>query len=242
MTTIVIFDDEPRSIAALRPMVEQELPKGKPFTIIEATRLSDIEAILATNARIDILISDIIMPEEQPSGIEVVERLFPPESGTQVIYISGYLEQAPEVYRTSHVYFLLKPVDRTKLHDALERATSALAHRQPPMLHLKTGRKEQLINVSTIRYLESSLHKVTVHCRTRDVEVYAKLDELQRQLPSSFSRCHRSFLVNLAYVSSLDEGELRLHDGTVLPVSRRRVHQTQRDLLAYLSTRVRNGL
>ena len=242
MTTIVIFDDEPRSIAALRPLVVQELPEGEPATILEATCLSELENLLATDTRIDILIADIVMPAGQPSGIDVVERLFPPESGTQVIYISGYLEQAPEVYRTSHVYFLLKPIDQTKLHSALTQALARLSQRQVPMLRVKTGHKEQLINIATIRYLESSLHRVTIHCRTRDVETYAKLDDLQGQLPASFSRCHRSYLVNLAYVSSLDETELRLHGGTILPVSRRRARQTQRDLLAYLSDRARTSL
>lgn len=242
MITIVIFDDEPRSIANLRSMIERELPNGELATYREASSLSELEAIIAATTRIDILVADIVMPDGQPSGIEVVRRLFPPESGTQIIFTSGYLEQALEVYQTSHLYFLLKPVDPTKLRDALRRARSALTHRQPPMLRIKTRRKEQLINVSTIFYLESSLHRVIIRCRARDVETYAKLDDLQSQLPASFSRCHHSYLVNLAYVSSLDERELRLHDGTVLPVSRRHARQTQRDLLAYLSTCARASL
>lgn len=242
MTTIVIFDDDRRSISLLRPLVEQEYPQSSPHTIIEATSLERLESILGTDVHVDILIADIVMPEGQPTGIEVVRRFFPPESGTQVIYISGYLEQAPEVYQTSHLYFLLKPIDRTKLRDALGKAHANLNRRQPPMLRVKTGHKEQLINISTISYLQSSLHKATIHCRNRNVETYARLDDLERQLPPSFSRCHRSYLVNLAFVSSLDERELRLHDGTILPVSRRRARQTQHDLLSYLSARTRRGL
>lgn len=242
MITIVIFDDDSQSISKLRSMVEREFPKGEPVTLLEASSLRDLETVLSETDQIDIFISDIVMPDGQPSGIEVVSKLFPPESGTQVIYVSGYLEQATEVYQTSHLYFLLKPIDPAKLRDALRKALAALANRQPSMLRVKTGRKDQLINTSTILFLESSLHRVIIHCRARDVETYAKLDELQEQLPTSFSRCHRSYLVNLAYVSSLYEGELRLHDGTVLPVSRRRARQTQRDMLAYLSTRARSSL
>ncbi|MDO5709006.1 MAG: LytTR family DNA-binding domain-containing protein, partial [Coriobacteriales bacterium] len=104
------------------------------------------------------------------------------------------------------------------------------------MLRVKAGHKDRLINISTIAYLESSLHKVIIHCRSNSFETYAKLDELQAQLPDSFTRCHRSYVVNLAFVSSLNEGELRLHDGTTLPISRRRAHQVQHDLLAYLSS------
>ena len=239
MANIVLFDDDQHSLATLHRLVEQELPADTPCTLMEASDLEALEAILASNTQIDVLITDIMMPEGQPSGIEVVKRLFPPESGTQVIYVSGYLEQAPEVYQTAHVYFVLKPIDPAKLHDALERALSMLVRRQQPMLRVKTGHRDQLINISTILYLESSLHKVVIHCRNRRVETYARLDDLQTQLPPSFTRCHRSYLVNLAYVSSLGSDELRLSDSTTIPVSRRRSHQTQKDMLAYLSSRAR---
>ena len=237
MTSIVIFDDDRQSISNLRSLTEQAVTHGHPCTISEASSLDELKEILERNARIDILIADIIMPEGELSGIEVVKRLFPPESGTQVIYVSGYLDQAPEVYQTEHLYFLLKPVDPKKFRDAMGRAFTRLTRRKPLLLRVKTGRNEQLINISTIRYLESSLHKVTIHCRSHDVVTYARLDDLQEQLPSSFSRCHRSYLVNLAYVSRLGEDDLKLHDGTLLPISRRRARQTQRDMLAYLSAR-----
>lgn len=241
MTTIVLFDDDQLSLSTLHELVEQEIADDVPYVILEASSLQELEAILADETQVDILITDIIMPSGQPSGIEVVKRLFPPESGTQVIYVSGYLEQAPEVYQTNHVYFVLKPIDRAKLHDALDKALSMRARRQRPMLRIKTGHKEQLVNVAAIMYLESSLHKVSIHCRNRTIETYAKLDELHAQLPPSFSRCHRSYLVNLAYVSSLGNDELRLHDSTVLPVSRRRARQVQKDMLAYLSKRAMAG-
>jgi len=85
-------------------------------------------------------------------------------------------------------------------------------------------------------YLENNKHRVTVHCRTQDFETYARLDEIQQQLPPSFSRYHRSYVVNLAFASSLREADVILHDGTVLPVSRRRARQTQHDLLSFIST------
>lgn len=235
MAFIVLFDDDTHALRTLRSLVEQHLPQGVAFDILEATSLDELKAIIASGTHIDILISDIIMPDSQMTGIQVVQQLFPPESGTQVIYTSGHLEQATEVYATSHVYFLLKPVDPHKLQDALEKACIALGRRHPAMLRIKTGHQEQLINASTILYLESVLHKAIVHTRSQTFETYAKLDDLYEQLPPGFSRCHRSFIVNLSCVSSLKEDTVQLYDGTVLPVSRRRSRSVQRDLLAYLS-------
>lgn len=237
VTTIVIFDDQPESIEELRGLLSEAIPESVPHRVLEARSLPELRSILNSDTQIDILLADIIMPEGQPSGIQVVQRLFPPESGTQIIYVSGYINQAPEVYVTDHLYFLLKPVEVAKLDHALGKALSALAHRQPTMLRIKVGHKLQLVNTARISHLESDLHKVRVHTRSQTFETYTKLDSLMPQLPSSFTRIHRSYAVNLAYVASLGENELRLHDGTILPISRRRAKAVQHDLMAYIAGR-----
>ena len=236
MINIVLYDNDPASSASIRSLVEQELPAEVSSTIFEARGLGQLRQLIARGTHIHILIADVMMDPGEPSGIEVVASLFPPTSGTQVIYASGHLEQALEVYRTAHHYFLLKPVDPQKLREALEKALAALPKASPAMLHIKDGHKERLINTSTIRYIESNLHKAFVHCGPATYQTYAKLDDLQAQLPAaSFSRCHRSFVVNLAFVGVLEDTSLKLHDGTVLPVSRRRKRQLQHDLLAHIS-------
>lgn len=237
MVNIVIFDDIQENAADLHEQVEHLLPSSCDHLITEVTTLDTLIDMLTAGRRIDILISDIMMPEGQPSGIDVVRRLFPPSSGTQVIYVSGYLDQALEVYPTNHLYFLLKPVDDEKLVEALALALSAVGRQQPRMFRIKIGHQEQLIHPSTIIYLESNLRKVTVCCRDSQLETYAKLDDLMPQLPDGFVRCHRSFIVNLAYVVSLDKDAITLYDGTSIPVSRRRAKEVQRTLLARITGR-----
>lgn len=237
MTTIVIFDDQPESIEELKVLLPQAMPEGESFTILEARSLFELHRILVTDTQVDILLADIVMPEGQPSGIQVVQSLFPSESGTQIIYVSGYITQALEVYATDHLYFLLKPVELERLADALKKALAAISKRKPTMLRIKVGHKGQLINTARITFLESDLHKVRVHTRSKTFETYARLDDLMPQLPSNFTRIHRSYAVNLACIATLGEKELRLHDGTTLPVSRRRAKAVQQDLMAYVTGR-----
>lgn len=238
MLTIVIFDDEQCSIKELRGLLPSTMPAGVPYTVFEARTLRELRDILATDTQVDILLADIVMPEDQLSGIQIVQRLFPPESGTQVIYVSGYITKALEVYATRHLYFLLKPVEPELLSDALGKAVTALSHRQPTMFRIKVGHKVQLVNTARIMYLESHLRKVHVHIRSQVYETYAKLNDLMPQLPSSFVRTHRSFAVNLTFVATLSESEIVLHDGTAIPVSRRRSKGVQHSLLAYLGRRI----
>ncbi len=236
MATIVVLDDEASFRTRIHQLIEQEAPRDDARTILEAGSLDELNDILASNTHVDILLADIHMSEGQPSGIDIVQGLFPPASGTQIIYTSGDLWQAPEVYATQHLYFLLKPIDTSKLHEALERAYAALPQTGSDMLRIKCGHKDRLVNIARIRYLESNLHKVSVHCGNTTYTTYARLDDLQGQLPACFCRCHRSYLVNLAYVRSFEQLEMQLHDGTTVPVSRRRSHQVQHDLLAYLAS------
>lgn len=241
MISIVILDDTPQSAVDLREQVERLLPEGLPHRIATLTRLDSLRALLTARERIDLLITDIIMPAGQPSGIDIVRNLFPQGTGTQVIYVSGYLEQSLEVYPTNHLYFLLKPVEDARLKEALDLALSAIERNQPSMLRIKYGHKEQLINTATISYLSSNLRKVTVHCKAGQLETYAKLDDLMPQLPDGFVRCHRSYVANLAYAVSLQEDSIQLNDGTTLPVSRRRAKEVQHALLAHISGRQKNA-
>ena len=132
--------------------------------------------------------------------------------------------------------YVLKPIDPDKLRSALNRAYGALHGTRPHMLSVVCDHKDQLINVSSIRYLESKLHKVLIHCGTKVFATYARLNELQGRLPKHFSRCHQSYLVNLAYVSSFDGRQVLLHDGTPIPVSRRHAQTLQKDLLSYIKS------
>lgn len=237
MTNIVILDDDPASAASLHEQVSRVLPEDRTCSITEVATFDALTDILSAKQRVDILITDIMMPEGQPSGIEIVRWLFPPSSRTQVIYVSGYLDQALEIYPTNHLYFLLKPIDEEKLAEALALALSAIDRQRPAMLRIKVGHKEQLIHTSTITYLSSNLRKVTVCCRDRQYETYAKLDDLMPQFPDGFVRCHRSFIVNLAYATALERDVIRLHDGTEIPVSRRRAKEVQHALLARITGR-----
>lgn len=241
MATIVVLDDDPQCLARLHSLVDDCAPQGADYVILEASCLNDLLDILTSESHIDILISDIKMPEGSPSGIDIVQSLFPPSSGTQIIYTSADLSQATEVYRTNHLYFLLKPIDPIKLQDALRRAFVALPTQRPAMLSVTCDHKKRLISVSSIQYLESYLHKVLIHCGKRTFQTYARLDDLQKQLPPHFSRCHRSYLINLAYLSSYEGLEACLHDGTSIPVSRRQSRTLQHDLLAYLGSAGRQG-
>lgn len=168
----------------------------------------------------DILFVDVRLANGV-NGIDLVRRLIPPTAPVQVIYVSAYLEYAPAAYHTRHTWFLSKPVVQDELEAALARAVGALdAERAEPLL-VHQGASLIRISPHEVHYIESDRRKVRIHERARTVEAYARISELEAQLPDHFVRCHKSFLVNLAYVAEFTGRELVLMDGVRLPVSQR---------------------
>lgn len=85
-----------------------------------------------------------------------------------------------------------------------------------------SGKSVQRIAYRDILYLEAQNKLLRICLAHHVVTVRASLNELERTLPEGFVRCHRSYIVNRAYVESirLPEMELCLTSHERLPVSR----------------------
>lgn len=110
--------------------------------------------------------------------------------------------------------------------DEPEPPASAPPERPERFLVRKLGR-EFLVATGEVEYLQASGNYVNLHLRGRDYPLRSTLARIGGQLdPRGFARIHRSYIVALAQVVSiepLDSGDARVHlkDGTVLPCSRR---------------------
>ena len=142
-------------------------------------------------------------------------------NGMQVIYVTGYVEYASDVYQTDHVGFLVKPVDQARLNEALARAMARLDERAASPFLVRSGSSLMRLIPSRITYIESNRRKVTIHETARATEIYGKLSDFAERLPVGFSKCHKSFLVNLSHIEEIRASDLVLTDGTTLPVSQR---------------------
>ncbi|OZG61968.1 DNA-binding response regulator [Bifidobacterium lemurum] len=168
------------------------------------------------------------------AGIDAVRRLFPPSCGTQVIYVTGHIEYCTRVYNTDHVSFLLKPVRESDLRDALARAAVRLREESERPIGVRVGNAEYSVTPRDIIYAESRGRISRIHTERGVIESYLKLDELSARLPSRFVRCHKSYLVNLAYVWRFQSAQMELSNGVTVPVSQRRAAQAREAFLSYV--------
>ena len=164
----------------------------------------------------DILLLDIEMGAMD--GVTMAKELRKSNDTVQIIFITGYSDYISEGYEVAALHYLMKPVNEEKLCLVLDRAAEKLAKNER-VLNFEVSGEMVRVPIYQIRYADVLGNYVTVHAQT-DVTVKMTLGELEKQLDERFYRVGRSALVNLTQISRVTKAEIRLSDGTGIPLPR----------------------
>lgn len=164
----------------------------------------------------DILLLDIEMGAMD--GVTMAKELRKSNDTVQIIFITGYSDYISEGYEVAALHYLMKPVKEEKLCLVLDRAAEKLAKNER-ILNFEVSGEMVRVPIYQIRYADVLGNYVTVHALT-DVTVKMTLGELEKQLDERFYRVGRSALVNLTQISRVTRAEIRLNDGTAIPLPR----------------------
>ena len=199
----------------------------------ELTLFDNSAALLETvtqGAAFHTLLLDAMLPEMD--GIQLAAELRQRQIKVSIVFVSSNPELAMLGYEVAAARFLAKPAREDKLREALRFCYQAGKCRQE--LALPTARGMRKFLLEEIMYIETWGRGVRIHLQDGREEVGMKISELEGMLPASrFVLCHRTVLVNLAYVQYLRYCELELKTGAVLPVSKYRQNSTRVRLLNY---------
>jgi two-component system response regulator AlgR len=194
----------------------------------------------AQRERPAVVLLDVRMPGMD--GIEVARHLGALALPPAVILTTAYDEYALEAFQSKAVGYLLKPVRRERLQDALAHAgrlsDGLLAELQRSKLELqprqhvaaKLQDELKLIPVPDIAFFRAEQKYVTVHHRGGEDLIEDSLKRLEQEFSASFCRIHRSMLVALAHIDAVEKAadgyriRLRNREQT-LGVSRRQVSE-----------------
>ena len=242
MLKILIVDDEPLARNRLISLIG-ELPIE--HRLVEAEHgLAALEKISRETP--DIVLLDIRMPVMD--GLEVAHHLAGMEHPPAVIFTTAYQDHALEAFDTHAVDYLLKPIRKERLQQALERARILQKARvaelrrfdQPlqPRTHLSatTHGKLKLVPIKDIRYLKAEQKYVIAGWPGGELLLDESLVELEKEFQQRFIRIHRNALIAMEYVATLikdQDGELivTLRDVKItLQVSRRNAAQVKKAL------------
>lgn len=229
----LVVDDEAPARAALCRLLA-----GDPEVEVVGACANGAEALATLRQRpVDVVFLDVKMPEID--GFELV-RITGRET-PKVVFVTAHAEHALEAFDVEAVDFLLKPFDDERFERALGRAKAAIRtdcslEGRDPSRRLRSGFLErltvptrdglQVLSVQAIDWFGAQDYYVEAHAGGRSYLLRKSLRRLDRELdPRHFARVHRSAIVNIDRIRTLEpathgERDLVLHDGTRLHLSR----------------------
>jgi DNA-binding LytR/AlgR family response regulator len=239
--SLLAVDDE-------RPALEDlvRMLRASPLVARVSAAASGAEALVdlgEAGAAIDALFLDVRMPGLD--GLELARVLRRFERPPAVVFVSAFDDAAVDAFEVAALDYLVKPVSRRRLDEAIERVRRAVAPEAAPVadsldedtLPVDTLRGgTRLVARSSILYLQAHGDYVRVFSDEGRFLLRARMADLEaRWSRHGFARVHRGHLVNLrraVEVRPMLNGTavLVMADGAEVPIARRQVGELRRRL------------
>lgn len=235
MIRVLIADDE----APAREKLERWVADQPDMQVQGCASDGLVAAQKIEQLRPDLALLDIQMPGL--SGLEVAAQL-EASNAPLIVFVTAFDEHAVKAFELNAVDYLLKPYDRDRLARALQRVRERLRAGQSHPAAVMTARAQtassdrllvpdgerlELIDSTSIEWLEADDNYVHVHTAARHYMLRRTLQDLLAQLgEQQFVRIHKSTAVSLRAIASLTplfkgDYEVHLRNGRALRLSRR---------------------
>lgn len=217
----IAIDDEPRALEVIASHCRKV-----PFLELSATFRDPLEAMAYMKTHeIQLIFLDINMP--RVTGLQFLNLL---RDQPLVIFTTAYTEYAIESYNYEAVDYLLKPfafdrflkaatkaLDRLQLNAPIQSGSAAVPEAAPQkFIYLKSGPKLHKLGFDDIQYVEKDGNYLTFHTRDKKILSRQNMKNIFQILPEDrFLRIHRSFVINLNLINTIENHQVTIGDATI---------------------------
>lgn len=220
MLKVIAIDDEPLALQLVGGYISKT-----PFLHLEGLFDNPMDAaeFIKSNP-VDLVFVDIQMPDL--TGTDFVRTL---EKAPMVIFTTAYEKYAVEGFKLNAVDYLMKPfsydeflisAQKAERQYELEHQAYSSMEAGAKFLFLKSEYKVRRVNFSDILYIEGLKDYIKVYVQHEDKPLLSlsSLKVLEQKLPpATFLRVHRSFIVNLDKIETIERMRIVFGD-TYIPV------------------------
>lgn len=213
----ILIDDEPLA----RSIVKEYLQHYPQIEVVQECNdgFEGVKAIMQHQP--DLIFLDIQMPKI--SGFEMLELIEEPPA---VIFTTAFDEYAIKAFENNAVDYLLKPFSRERFDKAIRKWTeqknkpaekpdtssllesAAQLPQQNRRIVVKIAGRIRIIPVDEVHFLEASDDYVKIHTKDGSFIKNRTMGSFEQVLDTQqFVRCHRSYMVNVQFITRLDPYE-----------------------------------
>jgi two-component system LytT family response regulator len=225
MLRVALVDDEPLGRERIRALLADE----KDVALVGEYRTGE-EALTGTlESAPQVLFLDVQMPGMDGFGlVQLLESQLAPDQRPFIVIVTAYDAYALRAFDVSAVDYLLKPFDRARFRAALARARARVSERPRPEARfvVRSASRMTLVRAADVEWIAGEGNYARLHSGGRRHLVRETLKSVEARLdPGKFVRVHRSAIVNVDCVATLEphvHGQyvLTMKDGSRITSSR----------------------
>ncbi len=218
MVKIAICDDEKLFVNELHTKIKEFfLNKRLEFLV---TEYISGKALMEHASDNDLIFLDVKMPDQD--GFKTAEILREKGFAGNLIFVTIMKDDVYRAFEYEAFDYLVKPLSQTSFEHTMQRFLRSL-NAGGKQLMVTQKNEQRIIRLADILYCEVINRKINLHLFDGSmVEYYGKISVLEQKLGADFFKPHRSYLVNLKYITSYNSNEITLGSGERLPLSRGR--------------------
>lgn len=168
---------------------------------------------------IDVLFLGIRLEGE--SGIEIAKEINRKWGNCQIVYLADHLDYVTEIYRTKHIFYVLKGQFEEKLGEIFGKILYEDEKKKKWLLFNVIGGKVINLAPEEIYYFERMKRVTVIETVWGKHEIHERLDEVMLRLPQmDFVRCHNRYIVYLPAVREMLKDTFLMKNGEVITISR----------------------
>lgn len=222
---IAVIDDERPS----RKELIHQILSVMPDSLIEEADSGSNALELISSRPFDLLFVDINLNDMEGTTLAAAARRILPDA--QIVFATAYSQYAVRAFELGVNNYILKPFDPDRVRRVLEKCChdlnlskgaaavygtaavpgpaavsgpAAAPVLSPARMAINVNRTIVMLDIPQIVYIETSGRSCIIHTATRDYTENQLLGEYEKRLaPHGFFRIHKSYLVNLGYITEM---------------------------------------
>lgn len=194
----------------------------------------ELVSTLERGRRFDLYCLDIIMPAFM--GIDVAKEIREHDKSVPIVFFTSSSDFALASYSVNAVNYVLKPVSKEKFFITFDQVLEQMRIEQEDAIVVKSDEGIQRILLSNLVFTEVMGRSVFYHLASgkviASIESFASVcDVLLKH--SCFVKTHRSYIVNMQYVDTIDAKQVRLQTLSSVPIAQGKTRAIKERYLAF---------
>ncbi len=231
---IAICDDNLNIVDEVKNLLD-EYALSKNLSL-DISTFNNGQAVLESDERFNIAILDVEMPG--CNGIELGKILREKNRHIVLMYITSHKKYLDEALNLNAARFFEKPIDSKRFYDGLDNALKRIDNTTIKFF-LKEDNASVRINANDIIYVEI---EPIGHRKTKVVteeKTYISSNKIafweEHLISSLFVKTHKSYIINMEYITKYENNTLQLDGKYNIPISRNYQSSMHKAFIRYMT-------